>query len=179
MLGGLVIVAIIAIAGIVLPTQSSNKGGFSNDSVTTSDVQGMINESLKPINRTLDDINKKVDNIKDKDNFGSDLYGDNGLDYDGDKISFIDIKNGGDTVTRGITYKLTAKKGYGDNRQTLTTGGGAFIVKLPNGSEQQLESNDNGITASLYVQPEWSSFTIIYRYKDQGKSRNITAVAPK
>lgn len=179
LLGGLVIVAIIAIAGIVLPTQCSNKGGFSNDSVTTSDVQGMINESLKPINRTLDDINKKVDNIKDKDNFGSDLYGDNIFNYDGDKISFIDIKNGGDTVTRGITYKLTAKKGYGDNRQTLTTGGGAFIVKLPNGSEQQLESNDNGITASLYVQPEWSSFTIIYRYKDQEKSRNITAVAPK
>lgn len=179
LLGGLVIVAIIAITGIVLPTQSSNKGGFSYDSVTTSDVQGMINESLRPINRTLDDINKKVDNINAKDNFGSDLYGDKGSYYDGDEISFIDIKNGGSTVTRGITYKLTAKKGPVDNRQTLTTGGGAFIVKLPNGSEQQLESNDNGITASLYVQPKWSSFTIIYRYKDQEESRNITAVDPK
>lgn len=172
LLGGLVIVAIIAIAGIVLPTQSSN------DSVTTSDVQGMINKSLKPINRTLDDINKKVDNIKDKDNFGSDLYGDNGLDYDGDEISFIDIQNGGYTVTRGATYKLTAKKGTVNNRQTLTTGGGAFIVKLPNGSEQRLESNDNGITASLYVHPEWSTFTIIYRYNNKENSRNIT-VAPK
>lgn len=178
LLGGLVIVAIIAIAGIVLPTQSSNKGGFSYDSVTTSDVQGMINESLSPINRTLDDINKKVDNINSKDYFGSDLYGDNEFDYDGNEISFIDIQDGGDTVTKGKTYKLTAKKGTVRNRQTLTTGGGAFIVKLPNGSEQRLESNDNGITASLYVNPEWSAFTIIYRYNNKEESRIIKTVAP-
>ena len=177
LLGGLVIVAIIAIVGIVLPTKSPDMGGLSFDTVTTSDVQGMINESLKPINRTLDDINRKVDNINTKDYFGSELYGDNAFDYDGDEISFIDIKDGGSTVTKGATYKLTAKKGNVNNRQTLTTGGGAFIVKLPNGSEQQLESNDNGITASLYVRPEWSSFTIIYRYNNKETSRNIT-VAP-
>lgn len=178
LLGGLVIVAIIAIAGIVLPTKSSNMGGFSYDTMTTSDVQGMINESLKPINKTLDNIIKKIDNINTKDYFGSDLYEDNEFDYDGNEISFIDIQNGGDTVTRGTTYKLTAKKGTVNNRQTLTTGGGAFIVKLPNGSEQRLESNDNGITASLYVHPEWSTFTIIYRYNNKKNSRNIT-VAPK
>lgn len=178
LLGGLVIVAIIAIAGIVLPTKSSNMGGFSCDTMTTSDVQGMINESLKPINKTLDNIIKKIDNINTKDYFGSDLYEDNEFDYDGNEISFIDIQNGGDTVTRGATYKLTAKKGPVNNRQTLTTGGGAFIVKLPNGSEQRLESNDNGITASLYVHPEWSTFTIIYRYNNKENSRNIT-VAPK
>ena len=73
---------------------------------------------------------------------------------------------------------MTAKKGTVKNRQTLTTGGGAFIVKLPDGSEQRLESNDNGITASLYVHPEWSTFTIIYRYNNKENSRNIT-VAPK
>ena len=178
LLGGLVIVAIIAIAGIVLPTKSPDMGGLSFNTVTTSDVQGMINESLKPINRTLDDINRKVDNINTKDYFGSELYGDNPFDYDGDEISFIDIKDGGSTVTKGATYKLTAKKGNVGNRQTLTTGGGAFIVKLPNGSEEQLESNDNGITASLYVRPEWSSFTIIYRYNNKEKSREITVVAP-
>lgn len=130
LLGGLVIVATIAIAGIMLPTKSSNMGGSSYDTVTTTDVQRMINESLKPINRTLDDINKKVDNINANDNFGSDLYGDNGFNYDGDEISFIDIKNGGSTVTRGATYKLTAKKGNVDNRQTLTTGGGAFYCEI-------------------------------------------------
>ena len=134
--------------------------------------------AIKQINRTLDDINRKVDNINTKDYFGSELYGDNPFDYDGDEISFIDIKDGGSTVTKGATYKLTAKKGNVDNRQTLTTGGGAFIVKLPNGSEEQLESNDNGITASLYVRPEWSSFTIIYRYNNKEKSRKITVVAP-
>ena len=114
LLGGLVIVAIIAIAGIVLPTKSPDMGGLSFNTVTTSDVQGMINESLKPINRTLDDINRKVDNINTKDYFGCELYGDNPFDYDGDEISFIDIKDGGSTVTKGATYKLTAKKGNVD-----------------------------------------------------------------
>lgn len=174
----LVIVAIIAIAGIVLPTQSSNNEDFSYETVTKSDVQGMINKSLKPINRTLDDINKKVNNINTKDYFGSDLYGDNGFDYDGDEITFIDIEDGGSTLTRGVTYKLTAKKGDVTNRQTLATGGGAFIVKMPNGIEQQLESNDNGITASLHVQSEWSTFTIIYKYNNIEKKSRMIKVAP-
>lgn len=168
---GFVIVVIIAIAGILLPAQSPDTGGFSYGTVTTSDVQRMINESLKPINRTLDRINKNTN-----DYLGDDLSGDEGFDYDGDEISFIDIKDGGNNVSKNKTYLLTAKKGKKNNRQNLSTGGGVFIVKLPNGQEQQLESQDNGITASLYVQPEWSSFTIIYRYNNNEISRDVTVV---
>lgn len=162
LLGGLVIVAI---AGIVLPTQSSNKGGFSYDSVTTSDVQGMINESLKPINRTLDDINEKVDNIKAQDNFGSDLYGDNGHDYDGDKTSYITIGSASDKAFyRSKTYALTALKGKYGQRESLETGGGQFIVLLSNGNEIPLESTDGGKTSQLSIEQDYTdSFEIIYR----------------
>lgn len=165
LLGGLVIVAIIAIAGIVLPTQSSNKGGFLYDSVTTSDVQGMINESLKPINRTLDDINKKVDNIKDKDNFGSDLYGDNELDYDGDETSYIAIGSASDIVFyRSKTYALKALKGKYGQRKNLETGGGQFVVLLSNGNEIPLVSTDGGKTSQLSIGQDYTdSFEIIYR----------------
>lgn len=165
LLGGLVIVAIIAIAGIVLPTQSSNKGGFSYDSVTTSDVQGMINDSLKPINRTLDDINKKVYNIKDKDNFGSDLYGDNGLDYDGDETSYITIGSASDIAFyRSKTYALKALKGKSGQRRNLETGGGQFIVLLSNGNEIPLVSTDGGKTSQLSIGQDYTdSFEIIYR----------------
>ena len=165
LLGGLVIVAIIAIAGIVLPTQSSNKGGFLYDSVTTSDVQGMINESLKPINRTLDDINKKVDNIKDKDNFGSDLYGDNELDYDGDETSYITIGSASDKVFyRSKTYALKALKGKSGQRKNLETGGGQFVVLLSNGNEIPLVSTDGGKTSQLSIGQDYTdSFEIIYR----------------
>lgn len=169
LLGGLVIVAIIAIAGIVLPTQNSNRVEFSYDTVKTFDVQRMINEALNPINTTLDDIKKEIGNI-DNDNHEGD-----GFDNDGADISFIDIKDGGTTVKKGVTYLLTAKKGNINNRQPLTTGGGSFIVKLPNGDEKVLKSQDNGITASLYVDPDWTTFTIIYRFNSIEKSRNITA----
>lgn len=165
LLGGLVIVAIIAIAGIVLPTQSSNKGGFLYDYVTTSDVQGMINESLKPINKTLDDINKKVDNIKAKDNFGSDLYGDNGLDYDGDETSYIAIGSASDIAFyRSKTYALKALKGTSGQRKSLETGGGQFIVLLSNGNEIPLVSTDGGKTSQLSIGQDYTdSFEIIYR----------------
>ena len=165
LLGGLVIVAIIAIAGIVLPTQSSNKGGFSYDSVTTSDVQGMINESLRPINRTLDDINKKVDNINAKDNFGSDLYGDKGSYYDGDETSYIAIGSASDDeFYRSRTYALKALKGKSGQRKNLETGGGQFIVLLSNGDEIPLVSTDGGKTSQLSIGQDYTdSFEIIYR----------------
>lgn len=165
LLGGLVIVAIIAIAGIVLPTQSSNKGGFSYDSVTTSDVQGMINESLTPINRTLDDINKKVDNINAKDNFGSDLYGDKGSYYDGDETSYIAIGSASDNeFYRSRTYALKALKGESGQRKNLETGGGQFIVLLSNGDEIPLVSTDGGKTSQLSIGQDYTdSFEIIYR----------------
>lgn len=165
LLGGLVIVAIIAIAGIVLPTQSSNKGGFSYDSVTTSDVQGMINEFLRPINRTLDDINKKVDNINAKDNFGSDLYGDKGSYYDGDETSYIAIGSASDNeFYRSRTYALKALKGKSGQRKNLETGGGQFIVLLSNGDEIPLESKDGGKTSQLSIGQDYTdSFEIIYR----------------
>lgn len=165
LLGGLVIVAIIAIAGIVLPTQSSNKGGFSYDSVTTSDVQGMINESLKPINRTLNDINEKVDNIKAKDNFGSDLYGDKGSYYDGDETSYIAIGSASDNeFYRSRTYALKALKGKSGQRKNLETGGGQFIVLLSNGDEIPLVSTDGGKTSQLSIGQDYTdSFEIIYR----------------
>ena len=165
LLGGLVIVAIIAIAGIVLPTQSSNKGGFSYDSVTTSDVQGMINESLRPINRTLDDINKKVDNINTKDNFGSDLYGDTGSYYDGDETSYIAIGSASDNeFYRSRTYALKARKGKSGQRKDLETGGGQFIVLLSNGDEIPLVSTDGGKTSQLSIGQDYTdSFEIIYR----------------
>lgn len=164
LLGGLVIVAIIAIAGIVLPTQSSNKGGFSYDSVTTSDVQGMINESLRPINRTLDDINKKVDNINAKDNFGSDLYGDKGSYYDGDETSYIAIGSASDNeFYRSRTYALKALKGKSGQRKNLETGGGQFIVLLSNGDEIPLVSTDGGKTSQLSIGQDYTdSFEIIY-----------------
>lgn len=165
LLGGLVIVAIIAIAGIVLPTQSSNKGGFSYDSVTTSDVQGMINESLRPINRILDDINKKVDNINAKDNFGSDLYGDEGSYYDGDETSYIAIGSASDNeFYRSRTYALKALKGKSGQRKNLETGGGQFIVLLSNGDEIPLVSTDGGKTSQLSIGQDYTdSFEIIYR----------------
>lgn len=165
LLGGLVIVAIIAIAGIVLPTQSSNNGEFSYDSVTTSDVQGMINESLRPINRTLDDINKKVDNINAIDNFGSDLYGDKGSYYDGDETSYIAIGSASDNeFYRSRTYALKALKGKSGQRKNLETGGGQFIVLLSNGDEIPLVSTDGGKTSQLSIGQDYTdSFEIIYR----------------
>lgn len=169
LLGGLLIVAIIAIAGIVLPTQSSNKGGFSYETVTTSDVQGMINESLKPINRILDDINKKVDNIEAKDNFGSDLYGDKGSHYDGDETSYIAIGSASDNeFYRSRTYALKALKGESRPRKKLETGGGQFIVLLSNGDEIPLESKDGGKTSQLSIGLDYTdSFEIIYRYNGE------------
>lgn len=165
LLGGLVIVAIIAIAGIVYPTQSSNKGGFSYDSLTTSDVRGMINESLKPINRTLDDINKKVDNINAKDNFSGDLYGDDGLNYDGDETSYIAIGSASDNAFyRSKTYAIKALKGKSGQRKNLETGGGQFIVLLSNGNEIPLVSTDGGKTSQLSIGQDYTdSFEIIYR----------------
>lgn len=165
LLGGLVIVAIIAIAGIVLPTQSSNKGG----SLSNSDVQGMINESLKPINRTLDDIYKKVDNINDKDNFGSEMYGDNRLDYDGDETSYITIGSASDKAFyRSKTYALKALKGKSRQRKNLETGGGQFIVLLSNGNEIPLVSTDGGKTSQLSIGQDYTdSFKIIYRFNGE------------
>ena len=179
LLGGLVIVAIIAIAGIVLPTQSSNKGGFSNNSVTTSDVQGMINESLEPINSTLDDINKKVDNIKVKDNFGSDQYGDNGLDYDGDETSYITIGSTSDTAFyRFNTYTLTARKGKPRQRKNLKTGGGQFFVLLTNGTEIPLVSTDGGKTSQLSIGINYTDrFSIIYRYNEREIYKRTVKIA--
>jgi hypothetical protein len=142
--------------------------------VTTSDVQGMINESLKPINKTLDDVKKKVDNMT-KGNLDSDLFGNGRSKCDGGEITFIDIKDGGSTVSKGEKYLLTAKKGPSGNRQPLTTGGGKFVVKLSDGTEQQLESKDNGITASLYVETFWDDFKIIYRCDSKEIERSVKA----
>lgn len=174
-LAALVVVAIIAIAGVMLPTQTNK---FYQGYLSTSDVQRMIDKSLNPIKETMSDFREEVNNMTNRKHYGSSIFGESDIDYDGDKISFIDIKNGGNTVSRGATYTLTAKKGSTQSRQTLTTGGGVFIVQLPDGQEQQLTSNDNGITASLYVRPDWNSFTIIYRYNDKEISRLVTAVAP-
>ena len=174
LLGGLVIVAIIAIIGIVLPTQNSDKSALSYDTVKTSDVQRMINESQTSLRETLDDIKKKVDNINTKD------YSGDVPDFDGDKTSFIDIKGGGDLVQQGLTYTLKAKKGAWGNRTSLSTGGGEFIVILPDSTEHRLTSSDNGITASLYVKPDWTKFKIIYRYdnRDLG-TRNVNVKTPQ
>ena len=176
-LGCFVVVAIVAvIAGILLPTQTSNKGRFLYDTASTSDVQEMIDESLVPINEMLKNISEKVDNSTTNNFNGGSLQEDLEPDYDGSKVSFIDIKDGSDIVKKGLTYTLIAKKGDKNNRQKLTTGGGAFFVKLKN-KEQKLESKDNGKTASMYVKPEWSTFTIIYKYNNSDKSsREVTAV---
>ena len=176
--GGLVIVAIVAIAGIVLPIQSSNKVVNPNENLTTSDVQIMIKEALKPINQTLDSINKTKDNVSTIDDIASSTTTIEPFKYDGDEISFIDIKNGGDYVESGVTYILTAKKGGSKHLQKLSSGGGLFIVKLPDGKEEELTSSDNGITASLYVRPEWNKFQIIYRYNNKDFVRRVQTVKP-
>lgn len=173
-LGALIIVAIIAILGIMLPTHVSDGGASSQDYLSTSDVLRMIDESLKPINKTLDDIKNKVENITTREDSDSNLLGDDGAVYDGHEISFIDIEGDG-SVRRGRTYTLTAKKGDKDHRKILSNGGGEFIVKLSDGTELPLESDNNGITASLYVNPQWEKFTIIYRYnKKELKNRPVT-----
>ena len=171
LLGCLLIVTIIAIAGIALPTQNSGKSTFPYDTVTTYDVQGMINESLNPINKRLDDIKQKVDNINAKDIPGGDVS-----DFDAAEISFIDIYEGSGVVSKGKTYKLIAKKGDKKSRKNLSSGGGKFIVKLPDNTEHPLPSNDNGITASLYVKPGWTSFTIIYRYDEKDLANRTVSV---
>ena len=176
--GGLVIVAIVAIAGIVLPIQSSNKVVNPNENLTTSDVQIMIKEALKPINQTLDNINKIKDNVSTIDDIAPSTPIIAPFKYDGDEISFIDIKNGGDYVESGVTYILTAKKGGSKHLQKLSSGGGLFIVKLPDGKEEELTSSDNGITASLYVRPEWNNFKIIYRYNNKDFVRIVQTVKP-
>ena len=177
LLGGLVIVAIISIVGIFLPIQRSV---WPYDTVTSSDVQEMIDQSLNPINKRLDNIKEKVDNVNiDK---YSDIYKpvNHAPQFDGGETSFIDIKDGGDVVEHNRTYKLTAKKGPKKNRKNLSTGGGVFVVKLPDNTEIQLQSTDNGKTADLYVDPEWKSFTIIYRYGDSDvKDRKITATGTR
>ena len=146
-LGAFVVVAIIAIAGIVLPTQ---KGG----SYRTSDVQKMINESLKPINKTLDDIKKKVETTANNEG-------------DGDQVKFIDIDGGGPTVKADTTYQLTAQMGKG---QPLSKGGGTFvvIVKLTDDNEIKLElESKDGIRANLPVKKNWREFDLIYCYKNR------------
>lgn len=158
--GALIVVAIIAIAGVLLPTHVSYNGEPYPNYLSKSDVQEMINKSLNPINETISNM-KTIGNEQSIEN------------YDGDKISFIDIQGNG-TVKVGETYTLTAKKGSKPNLQKLTAGGGVFIVRLPDGQEETLESKDNGITASLHV--EWDKFTIIYRYNDKDTFREVTAV---
>lgn len=174
LLGGLVIVAIIAIAGIVLPTQSSNKGGFSYDSVTTSDVQGMINESLRPINKVLDDISKKVNNMGSftqsfSVSSSNGIYNPNSHSDTSDalEIDYISIVEG-DNFVSGKTYTLRALKTKDDGKRAkLRTGGGQFIIELANGYRETLQSTDNGITASVKIGDDWvGECSLIYSYKE-------------
>lgn len=169
LLGGLLIVAIIAIAGIVLPTQSSNKGGFSYDTVTTSKVQEMIDESLKSINKRFDDIKKKVDNINTKGYSNDDIFGGDVFDFDGDEITYISIGSSSDnTYHRSKTYALKARKGVSGQRINLETGGGQFFVLLSNGNEIPLVSTDGGKTSQLSIAPNYTdSFDIVYRFNGE------------
>lgn len=167
MLGGLVIVAIIAIVGIILPIQSSSSGEvLLNETVTTYQVQEMINESLQPINRTLDDIKKKEYTINTKDYSDINLFGDN---YDGNEITYIAIGSTTDTAFyRDKNYELKALKEISGQRQRLETGGGQFIVLLSDGREIPLVSQDGGKTSQLLIGQDYTDrFEIIYRFNGE------------
>lgn len=175
LLGGLVIVAIIAIAGIVLPTKSSNMGGFSYDTMTTSDVQGMINESLRPMNKVLDDISKKVNNMGSFTQSFSASSSDGTYNHtsysdtnDALEIDYISIVEGDDFVC-GQTYTLRALKTKSDGRRIkLKKGGGQFIIELANGNREILQSTDNGITSSVKIKDDWAGeCSLIYSYNGQ------------
>lgn len=165
----LAVLAVIAVVVFVFPTQNSESVGTSQENAADN-VQKMIDKSLKPINDAIADLRNKVGNEQP--------YVTQTIDGDGDEISFIDIKGGGENVSKNKTYLLTAKKGNMHNRQNLSTGGGVFIVKLPNGQKQQLESKDNGITASLYVKPEWTDLLIVYRFNNQDLFSRKVKVSP-
>lgn len=176
LLGGLVIVAIIAIAGIVLPTSSSNKGKI----ITTSYVQEMINKSLQPINRTLDDINKIVDNITTNEYSGSDLHiQDYEFEYDGDEVTYISIGSSSDNAYyRSKTYTLKARKGRPGERVNIEVGGGQFIVLLSNGNEIPLVSSDGGKTSQLSIEQNYTnSFEIIYRFNGEDIYKRTVNIA--
>lgn len=169
MLGGLVIVAIIAIVGIILPIQSSSSGEvLLNDTVTTYQVQEMINESLQPINRTLDDIKKKEYTINTKDYSDINLFGDK-VYYDGNEITYIAIGSTTDTAFyRDKNYELKALKEISGQRQRLETGGGQFIVLLSDGREIPLVSQDGGKTSQLLIGQDYTDrFEIIYRFNGE------------
>ena len=164
LLGGLVIVAIIAIIGIVLPTQR----WISYDTVTTSNVQEMIDESLKPINKALDDISKEVNKIhsfsasSSDGTYNSNSYSDTSDALEVDWIAIVDA----DDFVCGQTYTLRALKTKDGKKTKLKTGGGQFIIKLANGHREILTSTDNGITSSVSIEDNWTGdCSLIYSYK--------------
>ena len=178
-LGGLVIVAIIAIMGIVMPTQNHNK----YDTVTKSVVRGMINETLRPINKALDDISKKVNNMEaltysfsassSDVTYNPNSYSDKN---DASDIDYISIVEGNDFVC-GKTYTIRALKKKDDGKRIkLKTGGGQFIIELANGHRETLQSTDNGITSSVKIKDDWAGeCLLIYSYQgSEIKQRKVT-----
>lgn len=176
----LVVVAIIAIVGVLLPVPSGDKS--SSYYLSRNDVQTMISKSLDPINKKLnmiDDLSKEFDdlsrNIVDMSGFygysGTDSkyeqpYNSTTEDQDGRNTSYIAIGTNKDThFYRNRSYTVKAKKGESGSRTYLETGGGQFFVKLKNGNEIELVSCDNGKTATLTIGNDWPSpFTIVYRF---------------
>lgn len=177
--GTLVIIAIVAIFCILYSDKGANVSG---ETITRTDVQTMIDDSQKLIKKDLDEIKKLIDSLNSSvsdqctSNQSSTIVNnvDDATDYDGDEVTLIDIKDG-PPVYKGREYYLIAKKGTKRNRQPLCTGGGEFIIKLPDHKEIKLTSHDGGKTVTLNVELNWTNFKIIYRYKGRDVySRDIT-----
>ncbi len=154
--GALIVVTIIAVAGIILPNHSSDGGILPQDIATKGNVKEMIDNALSPITRSIRGIQENVEDIKSG---GSVIDGDSNS-YDGNEVSFIDIQGDG-SVKRGKKYTLTAKKGK-KPYQSLKIGGGKFFIQLNDSTKISIPSTDNGKTASLSVDPNWTTFNIIY-----------------
>ncbi len=168
-LSALIIVAIIAILGVMLPTPDD--GESPQEYLSISNAQGMIDESLNPIKETMSDISKELENMKNT-GYSSPLT-ESKVDYDGDEVTYIAIDTDDDTeFYYGNTYTVKAlKNGMSSDgkviRQKLSKGGGQFIVQLTDGREIELESKDKGKTAQLSIGNDWpNSIDIIYRFMD-------------
>lgn len=171
-LGALIVVAIIAIAGILLPNQNSEGGKPLHDIVTKGDVETMIKNALTPINTKIEQVNSNISSKPSSELLSEDIHL-----TDGDELTWITIEplEPDELPRRGQTYTLFGRKKnpHGSGNIDLEYGGGQFLVKFNDGEWSQLPSDDNGKTATFTIGDTWNKFSFKYTMN------NVDIVKPR